>query len=41
MAKKKNAWIRGRRYGCPYDYYEPYEGEWPRWAKNAFKLLED
>lgn len=30
----------GDRYGATYDNYEPYEGNWPSWALEAFKTLE-
>ena len=33
--------LDGQRHGCEYDNYEPYEGEWPEWAKEAVKILED
>ena len=31
----------GRRDGMSYDNYAPYEGEWPEWAKEAYKKLVD
>lgn len=31
----------GYRNGYHYDNYEPYEGEYPEWAKEAVKLLQD
>ena len=31
----------GRRNGTPFQHYAPYEGEWPEWAKEAVKSLED
>jgi hypothetical protein len=30
----------GDRDGSIYDNYEPYEGNWPSWALEAFKTLE-
>jgi hypothetical protein len=30
----------GERDGGAYDNYEPYEGNWPSWALEAFKTLE-
>lgn len=30
----------GDRDGGAYDNYEPYEGNWPSWALEAFKTLE-
>ena len=30
----------GDRDGGVYDNYEPYEGNWPEWALEAFKTLE-
>ena len=30
--------LNGKRDGCDYCNYEPYEGEWPEWAKEAVKL---
>ena len=29
------------KYGYAYDHYEPFEGEYPEWAKEAFNKLED
>ena len=34
-------WLNGQRNGCEYDHYEPFEGEYPEWAKEAVKRLED
>ena len=31
----------GARNGYEYDHYEPFEGEWPQWAKDALVYLED
>ena len=31
----------GKRGGSSYENYAPYEGEWPEWAKEAYKKLED
>lgn len=31
----------GTRNGYEYDHYEPFEGEWPQWAKDALEKLED
>ena len=31
----------GGRNGCNYDHYAPFEGEYPDWAKEAQKKLED
>lgn len=31
----------GKRSGYPYDHYASYEGEYPDWAKEALKKLED
>ena len=31
----------GQRNGCEYDNYELYEGEYPEWAKEAVKQLQD
>ena len=33
--------ITGERRGASYDNYEPFEGEWPDWAKEAYERLED
>ena len=30
----------GKRSGFGWDYYEPFEGNWPQWAQKAFKTLE-
>lgn len=30
----------GNKNGSIYDNYEPYEGNWPSWALEAFKTLE-
>ena len=32
---------RGKRNGIYWDNYEPYEGEYPKWAKEAYRTLED
>jgi hypothetical protein len=31
----------GKRNGPGYDYYAPFEGEWPSWMKEAYEKLED
>ena len=31
----------GSRLGAKFSHYAPYEGEWPEWAKEAVKKLED
>lgn len=31
----------GSRVGDVYNYYAPYEGEWPQWAKDAYAKLEN
>ena len=31
----------GTRTGVEYSHYAPYEGEWPEWAKEALKKLEE
>lgn len=31
---------QGERYGYRWDNYEPYEGNWPDWAQEAFKTLQ-
>jgi hypothetical protein len=31
----------GSRLGVKFSHYAPYEGEWPEWAKEAVKKLED
>lgn len=31
----------GCRIGACYKYYEPFEGEYPEWAKEALKQLKD
>lgn len=31
----------GKRSGFCFDNYEPYEGEYPKWAKEAYRTLED
>jgi len=33
--------FHGTRGSRKYDNYAPYEGEWPEWAKEAYKKLED
>ena len=33
--------VLGNRTGYCHDHYAPYEGEWPQWAKEALKKLED
>lgn len=33
--------ILGNRIGYRHDHYAPYEGEWPEWAKEALKKLEE
>ena len=30
----------GTKYGCNYDNYAPFEGNYPDWALEAFKTLE-
>lgn len=30
----------GKRDGFEWDNYEPFEGNWPKWAQEAFKTLE-
>lgn len=32
--------VDGYKYGFCYHNYEPYEGNWPQWAQDAFKTLE-
>ena len=32
---------KGCRDGAEYDHYAPFEGEYPEWAKEALKRLED
>jgi len=31
----------GNRDGFIFQHYAPYEDEWPNWAKEAYKMLED
>jgi len=31
----------GNRNGDSYDTYKPFKGDWPKWAKKAYKKLED
>jgi hypothetical protein len=31
----------GERYSSKWDNYAPFEGEWPQWAKDAYKRLKD
>lgn len=33
--------FRGTRNGPEYDHYAPFEGEYPEWAKEALKKLDD
>ena len=33
--------FRGTRNGPEYDHYAPFKGEYPEWAKEALKRLED
>ena len=33
--------VLGNRIGYRHDHYAPYEGDWPQWAKEAVKKLED
>ena len=33
--------VLGNRTGYRHDHYAPYEGEWPEWAKEAVKKLEE
>ena len=33
--------VYGERKGPQFSNYAPYEGEWPEWAKEAYKKLED
>lgn len=33
--------LYGQRNGFKYGNYEPYEGEYPDWAKETLKLLQD
>ena len=33
--------VLGNRIGYRHDHYAPYEGEWPEWAKEALKKLEE
>ena len=33
--------LLGKRDGEDFTYYEPYEDEWPEWAKEAYEKLED
>ena len=33
--------VLGNRTGYSHDHYAPYEGEWPEWAKEALKKLEE
>jgi hypothetical protein len=42
-AKKSAAFseLTGKRTGFKYDWYAPYQGEWPDWAKEAQKKLQD
>lgn len=30
----------GEKDGSPFYNYEPYEGNWPEWAQEAFKILK-
>jgi hypothetical protein len=32
---------KGYRTSIIYDHYKPWEGEYPDWAKEAYKILED
>ena len=39
-AKNKCTYIfNGKKDGCVYDNYEPFEGNYPEWALEAFKTL--
>ena len=33
--------FKGEKGGMYFSHYAPYEGEWPQWAKEAKKKLED
>ena len=40
-AKNKCTYIfNGKKDGCVYDNYEPFEGNYPDWALEAFQTLE-
>ena len=40
-AKNKCTYIfNGKKDGCNYDNYEPFEGNYPDWALEAFQTLE-
>jgi len=38
--KETTFYYNGERCGIYYHKYEPYEGNWPEWALEAFKTLE-
>jgi hypothetical protein len=41
-AKNRRAYsYNGERSGVAWDNYKPYEGEYPDWVKEAYKILED
>jgi hypothetical protein len=41
-AKNKGTyWTTGEKNCIQFDNYEAYEGEWPKWAKEAYRALED
>ena len=40
VKNKRTFSYHGKRNGCYFHNYEPFQGNWPSWALEAFKTLE-